>query len=245
MVYFISDSHIGSLLNADSAAHQQRICAFLESIRHDATALFLMGDIFDFWFEYKHTIPKGYDRLLGKLAELADSGIEVHFFVGNHDLWTFGYLEQSLGIRVHHKEEIMTICGKKCFLAHGDTLDTENKQFMFLLRVFKSPFNQWLFRNVMPANIGMRLALSWSKKSRLKRKNKVTEYLGENNEVLVRWAKEHEKIDHCDYYIFGHRHIELDLLLSSKARVIILGECINLFTYGMMDDDGNFTLTNF
>ena len=244
MVYFISDAHIGSLLNSDSAAQQQRITAFLDTIRHDATALFLMGDIFDFWFEYRYTIPKGYDRLLGKLAELADSGIKVHFFTGNHDMWTFGYLEQ-LGLIVHKKEEAMTISGKQCFLAHGDTLYTHNKKFMFLLRIFKNPVNQWLFRNILPANWGMKLAYWWSMKSRQKVLNGPHPYKGENNETLVLWAKEHEKNQHFDYYIFGHRHIELDLLLATKARVIILGDCVTLFTYGRMDENGDFMLDNF
>ncbi len=245
MVYFISDSHIGSLMNANSTAQQRRIITFLDTIRCDATALFLMGDIFDFWFEYRYSIPKGYDRILGKLAELTDSGIEVHFFTGNHDMWTFGYLEKEIGLKVHHHEEAMTICGKHCFLAHGDTLCTDNKKFMFLLRVFKSPINQWLFRNIMPHDLGLRLAFGWALNSRKKHLNDQPRYKGENNETLVCWAKEHEKSEHFDYYIFGHRHIELDLLLSTNARVIILGDCINLFTYGKMNDNGNFVLDNF
>ena len=243
MVYFISDSHIGSLINSDNAGQQRRIVSFLESIRHDATALFLMGDIFDFWFEYRHSIPKGYDRILGKLAELTDSGIEVHFFTGNHDMWTFGYLEKEIGLIVHRREEAMTICGKRCFLAHGDTLDTKNKKFMFLLRVFKSPVNQWLFRNIMPHDLGLWMAFRWAQHSRKRHLKNPPQYQGEDNETLVRWAKKHEQIEHFDYYIFGHRHIELDLLLSTKARVIILGDCINLFTYGKMNDNGEFFLS--
>lgn len=245
MIYFLSDAHIGSLLSGDSSAHQSRITAFLDQIRHDATQIFLLGDWFDFWFEYKRTIPKGYDRMLGKLAELTDSGIEVHFFVGNHDMWTFGYLEQSIGLKVHHHEEIMTLCGKRCFLAHGDTLYTNNKKFMALLRVFKSPFNQWLFRNVLPANWGLKMAFKWSKNSREKALKYAHPYSGENREHLVLWAKEKEKTEHFDYYIFGHRHIELDLMLKTKARVIILGDCYSLFTYGKMNENGEFILDNF
>ncbi len=245
MVYFLSDAHIGSPLCDNPIAQQQRITAFLDSIKKDATAVFLMGDIFDFWFEYKTTIQKGYDRILGKLAELTDNGIEVHFFVGNHDMWTFGYLEEQIGIIVHHKEEIMTICGKRCLLGHGDTLDTKNKKFMFLLKVFKNPVNQWMFRNLLPVNVGMNLASKWSKSSRKQSQDKPTPYLGENKEKLVMWAKQHEQHEHLDFYIFGHRHIELDLLLGSGARVVILGDCINLFTYGKMDNDGSFMLDSF
>ena len=245
MIYFLSDAHIGSLLTGDSKAHQNKIASFLDSLKADATAIYLMGDIFDFWFEYHRTIPQGYDRILGNLAELCDSGIEVHLFVGNHDMWTFGYMENSIGIKVHFREEAITLCGKRCFLAHGDTLCTNNKRFMFLLKMFKSPVNQWLFRNLLPSNIGLWLAFNWAKHSREKALANPQPYRGENKEQLVLWAKQHEQSEHFDYYIFGHRHIELDLLLSTGARVIILGDCFSLFTYGKLDSDGNFTLDNF
>ena len=245
MVYFLSDTHIGSGAISDPVGHQKRVVDFLLSLRHDASAIYLLGDIFDFWFEYCNALPEGYDELLKALSELTHSGVEVHFYVGNHDMWTFGYLEKEIGMHVHHHSEVVTINGKRCYLAHGHELYTNNHKFMALQRIFKSPVARWLFRNLMPPSLGQRLGNKWSKNSRMKELQHPHPYTTEDNEWLVRWAKRHEQTGHLDYYIFGHRHIELDLMLKTKARVIILGDGFRTFTYGKMDDEGNFMLDNY
>ncbi len=255
MVYFLSDAHIGSRA-MDDAGHQGRFVALLEELSKDATAVYLLGDIFDFWSEYfwRDASKQEYEPVLDCLKAMTDRGIPVHYFIGNHDIWTYGELAKRTGVIVHRKAEVMTIAGKKCLLAHGDGLVPSNyleqfpkevqkkiRSFMRLRRLFHNPVAQFLFRLVPPA-WGNKLGYEWAKRSRQKELANPCGYKGENKEELVLFAKEKEKTEHFDYYIFGHRHIELDLELASGARVVILGDCFRQWTYAAMDEQGKLEL---
>lgn len=236
-VYFLSDAHLGSLAVENSREQELRLVRFLDEIKEKASAIYMLGDMFDFWHEYKYVVPKGYTRFLGKLSELTDSGIEVHFFTGNHDIWEYGYLEKECGIIVHHHPETINIGGKTFFLAHGDGLGDPDKKFKFIKGIFTSKTCQWLFRNVLPTAWGMSFGLNWAKSSRMKREDgKEPPYMGEDKEFLVLFAKDYLKTHgNIDYFIFGHRHIELDLMLSHSTRLMILGDWIWQFTYAVFD----------
>lgn len=207
---------------------------WLDKVKVDAKEIYLMGDIFDFWYEYKTVVPKGFVRFLGKLAELVDSGIVIHFFTGNHDIWTFDYLENEVGLIVHRKPETVQIADKKFFLAHGDGLDMGDKGFKIISKIFHSPTAQKLFR-YFPPQLGQEFGYRWSKNNRIKHTGEQSEYKGENNEALVLFAKDYIEKHDVDYLIFGHRHIALDLLLKNNARLIILGDFVSLFTYAKFD----------
>lgn len=241
--YFITDAHLGSTVINNPKEHEQKVVDLLTHMQNEgATAIYLMGDMFDFWFEYKRVVPKGHVRFLGKLAELVDQGIELHFFIGNHDIWTFGYLEQEIGLSVHHTAEEVDINGKICFLAHGDGLCTHEKKFTLLRNIFHSRVCQQLF-TLLPSSWAIAFGLKWSASNRKKELAANNEYQGEENEILIRFAKEHETKAHADYYIFGHRHILLDLMISRESRVVILGDCIQHFSYACIDENGELTLT--
>lgn len=240
-VYFLSDAHLGSLALDHRRTQERRLVRFLDSIKEKAAAVYLLGDMFDFWDEYKYVVPKGYTRFLGKLSELTDRGVEVHFFTGNHDLWTYGYLEQECGVTVHRKPETTEIYGKVFFLAHGDGLGDPDKRFKFLRRLFHNRTCQRLLNAIHP-RWGMALGLNWAKHSRLKRANgKEPPYMGEDREFLVLFTKEYMKThQNVDYFIYGHRHIELDIMLERKVRVMILGDWIWQFTYVVFDGEHMF-----
>ena len=240
-IYFLSDAHLGSLAIEHSRTQERRLVRFLDSIKHKAAAIYLLGDMFDFWYEYRMVVPKGYTRFLGKLSELTDMGVEVHFFIGNHDLWTYGYLEQECGLIVHRQPATTEIYGKIFFLAHGDGLGDPDKKFKLLRKVFHSRFCQRLFSMLHP-RWGMSFGLNWAKHSRLKYPDgKEAPYMGEDKEHLVLFTKEYIKThNNIDYFIYGHRHIELDLMLSRKVRMMILGDWIWHFTYAVFDGEHLF-----
>ena len=259
MIYFLSDAHLGSRAISDQQAHQQTLIAMLQEMAKDATAIYLLGDIFDFWCEYfwADRSKEQYHPFLNTLKSLTEKGIQIHFFIGNHDIWTFGWLEQETGIQVHRKPESIDIAGKRFFLAHGDglvpsdyvaklpkTIQKKIKQFIFLRKAFHSPILQFFFR-LLPPKWGNEFGYEWARKSRLKELANPCPYKGEDKEELVLFAKEQEKRDHHhDFYIFGHRHIELDLMLSRNSRILILGDCWQQFTYAKMDNQGNTILNN-
>ncbi len=243
MIYFLSDAHLGSLVIPNPQDHQAKIISLLQNMSKDATAVYLLGDIFDFWCEFFFAPPKGYDPFLDQLKSMTDSGIQIHFFIGNHDIWTFGWLAQRTGVTVHRQPETLTLNGKRCFLAHGDGLGFTHRSFRIIRSVFHNPVAQFLFRLLPPA-LGNYIGYNWAKHSRQKELIRPTGYKGEKNEELIQFAKEQEQTAHCDYYIFGHRHIELDLELSTHARILILGDMFRLYTYAQMDEQGNITLMN-
>lgn len=237
-VYFLSDAHLGSLAIKHRRTQERRLVNFLESIRHEAEAIYLLGDMFDFWYEYRMVVPKGYTRFLGKLAELSDEGIEIHFFTGNHDIWVYDYFSEECGV-ILHKEPLTTeIMGKLFYLAHGDGLGDPDRKFKFLRMMFHSGTMRRIFSCLHP-RWSMALGLNWAKHSRLKREDgKEPDYMGEDKEHLVLYTKEYLKI-HPDinYFVYGHRHIMLDLMLSATARVTILGDWITHFSYAVFDGD--------
>jgi UDP-2,3-diacylglucosamine hydrolase len=232
--YFLSDAHLGSLAIADNRSHEKHLVNFLDSIKEDAEAIYLLGDMFDFWYEYKMVVPKGFVRFLGKLAELADNGVQIHFFTGNHDMWTFGYLEKEIGLTVHRQEEEITIHGKNFLLAHGDMFQKDGFGGFLIKKIFRNRFLQELFTS-FPPRLGLKFGYWWAKTNRLSDNRKEYKYEGEEKETLVQFAKEYIKNHDIDYFVFGHRHILLDLQLKNKSRVLILGDWMYEFSYAVFD----------
>lgn len=233
-IYFISDFHLGVPDYASSLAREKKIVRWLEFIRKDAAELYLLGDVFDFWFEYKYAVPKGFVRLLGKLAELADEGIKIHYFTGNHDMWVFDYLPHEIGLVVYREPIQRTIGGKKFYIGHGDGLGPGDHGYKFIKKVFANKLCQWLFARLHP-NFGMGLGEYLSRRSRISTGSHDEKYLGDDKEFLVIFAREFLKKEHVDYFIFGHRHLPLDIRAGENSRYINLGEWINYNKYAVFD----------
>jgi UDP-2,3-diacylglucosamine hydrolase len=233
-LYFASDFHLGVPNANDSLIRERKIVSWLESIAHDASEIFLVGDVFDFWFEYKYVIPKGYSRLFGCLAKLADSGIKLHFFKGNHDMWMFGYFEQEFGATVHSDGYIFEKNGKRFFVHHGDGLGKGDANYKLLKKVFRSEICQSLFAFLHPY-LGIGMANYFSSKSRLAQSQLENENIDIEKEWLVNYCKEVLQTTHYDYMVFGHRHLALDIPLPPNARYINLGEWFKFFTYAKFD----------
>ncbi len=233
-IYFLSDFHLGAPDYDSSLIREKKVVAFLESIRHDAAEIFIVGDIFDFWYEYKKVVPKGYVRLLGKLAELTDTGIAIHVFVGNHDMWMSGYFEKELNIPVYHHPQSFTRNGKRFYIGHGDGLGPEDHGYKFIKKVFRNPVCQWLFGQLHPT-WGIGLANYFSRKSREKTGSSDEHFLGEDKEWLIIYSKEILQKEHYDYFVFGHRHLPLNCELPNNSRYINLGDWIRTFTYAVFD----------
>lgn len=233
-IYFISDFHLGVPNDTDSRKREDKIVAWLNSISNDVEILYLMGDVFDYWFEYKEVVPRGYVRLLGKLAELSDVGVEMHYFTGNHDMWVFDYLPKEIGLQIHRAPIQMEYNGKKFFLGHGDGLGPGDYGYKFIKRVFANKLAQWLFARIHP-NTGIGLMKFFSRRSRIATGTSDDFYLGDDKEWLMIYSREVLQTEHYDYFIFGHRHMPLDKALSDKSRYINLGEWINHFTYAVYD----------
>lgn len=237
-IYFLSDAHLGSRAIAHGRTQERRLVNFLDSIKHKAAAVYLLGDIFDFWFEYRTVVPRGYTRLLGKISELCDRGVEVHFFTGNHDIWMGDYLEKECGVILHRKSSVTEIYGEIFYLSHGDGLGSTDRKFKLLRAIFHNPVCQQLFAALHP-RWGMSFGLTWAKHSREKRVDgKEPPYMGEDKEELVIFAKDylqtHPNINH---FIFGHRHIELQLELDKETDMTILGDWITQFSYLIFDGE--------
>lgn len=232
-LYFASDFHLGVPSYESSLQREKRIIDWLEYIKHDAAEVFLMGDVFDFWFEYKHVVPKGYIRFLAKLAELVAMGIKVTLFKGNHDMWMFGYLEKEIGVKIVSDELILMHSGKRFYLHHGDGLGSGDKKYKILKRIFRSKLSQWVFSWLHP-NIGMAIAEMWSKNSRIAN-NKKEEFKSEDEEWLVGFSKEKLETEHFDYFVYGHRHLPLSIDLGEGSLYINLGEWINYNSYAVFD----------
>lgn len=239
-IYFLSDFHLGAPNYENSLLREKKIVAFLNTIEHNAQEIFIVGDMFDFWYEYKNVVPKGFTRLLGKLAQLTDTGIKIHFFVGNHDMWMNGYFEQELNIPVYHQPQTFERFGKKIYVGHGDGLGPGDAGYKFLKKIFRNKFCNWLFGMAHPF-IGIGIANYFSRKSRQKTGSSDEKFLGEENEWLIIYSKEVLKTQHFDYFVFGHRHLPLKLQLSNNSHYINLGDWITNFTYAEFDEN-NFDI---
>ena len=217
-----------------SLAREKKICRWLDTIKNDAAEIFLVGDLFDFWFEYKYTIPKGTVRLLGKIAELTDAGIPIHFFVGNHDLWMKDYFIKELNVSVNHHPITRTFNGKVFLIGHGDGLGPGDKGYKILRKIFASKVCQWLYSRLHP-NLAFYIAKRSSKRRKISTGDKDEIFLGAENEWLYLYSKDYLITHPIDFFIFGHRHLPMDLDIESKARYINLGEWINYNSYAVFD----------
>lgn len=230
-IYFASDQHLGAPTSEASLRREKKFTAWLHLIKEDAEALFLLGDLFDFWFEYKKVVPKGFVRVLGKLAELADAGVAIYFFVGNHDMWMGNYFQKELNIPVFYKPEEFVLNGKLFLIGHGDGLGPGDLGYKRMKKVFTFPFFKWLFRWLHP-DIGVRLGQYISVKNKLISGDEDVLFLGVESEWLVHYCKRKLIAKQYDFFVFGHRHLPLEIALNAASTYINLGDWIRYFTYG-------------
>ena len=235
-VYFASDNHLGAPNAAASRIREKQFVAWLDSIRHDATAIYLMGDLFDLWIEYKRVVPKGFVRVLGKLAELTDSGIPIYLFVGNHDMWMKNYFQEELGIPVFYEPQQITLNDKTFFIGHGDGLGPGDKGYKRMKKMLSNRFNQRVFRWIHP-DLGLRIAQHLSLKNRLISGDNDKVYNGPDSEWLVHFCRKKLETQDMDYFVFGHRHLPLDIELPKNSRYINLGDWIEYNTYAVFDGE--------
>lgn len=237
--YFASDFHLGAPSTEVSLIREKKIIDWLSAIEKDAKSIYLVGDIFDFWFEYKHAIPKGFVRLQGKIIELTEKGIPVHFFLGNHDMWMFDYFKQELGVEIHPNELEIEINQKSFYIAHGDGLGPGDRGYKLIKKIFRNPFCQWAFARFHP-NFGIPLAKYFSKTSRISTGNDDAHLNSLEKEWLYQFTKSAQKEKHRDFYIFGHRHLPLKFEIENTL-YFNLGEWLNFCTFGRFDGE-NFEL---
>ncbi len=234
-VYFLSDVHLGTPLFNNNREREIRLTRWLGSIKEDCAALYLLGDIFDFWFEYKRVVPKGFVRFLSKICEFTDSGIEVHFFTGNHDIWAFDYLNKECGMIIHMDNRIFDINGKRFLIGHGDGLDPSDKKYLFLRKVFHNRFMQHCFRLIHP-DCGIAMALKWSSHSRLENEKAGTgRFRGEEDEKIVKYCRKVLEKEHYDFFIFGHRHLPMKVQLTADSRYFNTGDWLTHYSYAVFD----------
>ncbi len=235
-VYFASDFHLGIPDHASSVERERRICKWLDEIALDAAQLFLVGDLFDTWFEYKNVVPRGYTRFLGKLAQLRDNGLHIEAFSGNHDLWMRDYFKQELAIDVHHGPIVREFNGKKFFIAHGDGLGPGDTGYKVLKAVLRNPLSQWLYRRVHP-DTGVGLAGWFSRLGPKHADMPEKEFLGPEKEMLVQFCLDTLNKEHFDYFIFGHRHIAIEFPLPQSSLYVNLGDWIRYDSYAEFDGE--------
>ena len=243
-IYFASDFHLGTPSYEASRTRERKVVEWLDNIIEDCHTLFLVGDLFDFWFEYKTVVPKGYIRFLGKLAEFSDRGIPIYLFTGNHDMWMFDYLEKELGVKIIREPKDFVFNNKRFHIGHGDGLGPGDAQYKILKKIFANKVCQWLFERIHP-NLGIGIANMWSKKSRAGNSNKKEEIFQGEKEWIYQYCLEKENSNSkYDFYIFGHRHLPIDMKVGEKARYMNLGEWLNYFTYASFDGN-NLILETF
>lgn len=242
-IYFASDQHFGAPTRELSLPREQKFVAWLDEVKVDAEAIFLLGDLFDFWFEYKTVVPKGFVRVLGKLAEIRDSGIPIYFFVGNHDLWMGDYFQKELNIPVFYDNEEFTFGDKTFLVGHGDGKGPNDMGYKRMKKVFTNPFAKWLFRWLHP-DIGVGLAQYLSVKNKLISGVEDVKFLGEENEWLILYSKRKLETKHYNYLVFGHRHLPMKLTVGENSEYVNLGDWITYFTYGVFDGE-NFELKKY
>ena len=235
-IYFASDNHLGAPTLEASMIREKIFVNWLDHIKADAEALFLLGDLFDVWIEYKSVVPKGFVRVLGKLAELSDAGIDIHFFVGNHDMWMLDYLHQEIGAKVYFAPQSFILSDKKFFIGHGDGLGPGDKGYKRMKKLFRNRLAQWLFRWLHP-DLGIPFARYLSLKNKLISGDEDLKYHGPEKEWLFQYAQRKLKQAHYDYFVFGHRHLPLELPVGDKSTYINTGDWISHYTYGVFDGE--------
>ncbi|MCW5519873.1 UDP-2,3-diacylglucosamine diphosphatase [Aureitalea sp. L0-47] len=235
-IYFSSDNHLGAPTPEASMPREKKFVRWLDTVKEDAAAIFLLGDLFDFWFEYRTVVPKGFVRVLGKLAELSDSGIPIYFFVGNHDLWMRDYFEKELNIPTYRDSKEFEFNGKAFLVGHGDGKGPGDKGYKRMKKVFTNPFFKWLFRWLHP-EIGMRLAQYLSVKNKIISGDEDKKFLGEENEWLAQYARRKLETKHYDYFVFGHRHLPMEIEVGPNSTYFNLGDWISHYTYGVFEED--------
>jgi UDP-2,3-diacylglucosamine hydrolase len=232
-VYFLSDAHLGLPPLDKSLKREKLLTRWLDEVRNDAHSIYLLGDIFDYWFEYRKVVPRGFTRLLGKISEITDSGIPVYFFTGNHDVWVFDYLPSETGIEVFHNPISITLNDRKFFIAHGDGLGPYEKGYKIIKSIFTSRVLQWFFARIHP-NTATAFAHRWSMHSRLSKEASLP-FQGEEKEFQILFSKSHLKKEHFDFFVYGHRHLAMDLEIGPNSRLICLGDWFVNFTYAVFD----------
>lgn len=233
-IYFASDFHLGAPGDTNSAVREKLICSWMDEIKNDAEEIYFLGDVFDFWFEYQYTIPKGFVRLLGKIAEFTDSGIKVHFFTGNHDTWMKDYFPSELNVIVHDEPITCSFNNKTFFIGHGDGLGPGDTRYKLLKKIFRSKVCQWLYTRIHP-NLSFWIARSASLSSRAVTGKSDEVFLGKEKEWLYVFCKEYLQDHSIDYFVFGHRHLPLELDVEGKATYINLGDWLKYNSYGVYD----------
>ncbi|MCA0933029.1 UDP-2,3-diacylglucosamine diphosphatase [Lutimonas saemankumensis] len=233
-IYFASDQHFGIPDAERSKLREKKFISWLDEIKVDAEVIFLLGDLFDFWFEYKTVVPRGYVRVLGKIAEIRDSGIPIYFFVGNHDLWMMDYFEKELDIPVYHQPKEFELGGKKFLIGHGDGLGPGDKGYKRMKKVFSHPLSKWFYRWLHP-DIGVKIAQYLSTKNKLISGQEDIKFLGEENEWLAQYAKRKLEKKHYDYFLFGHRHLPMEIEVGQNSIYINTGDWISHYTYAVFD----------
>lgn len=242
-IYFASDFHLGAPNYESSLQREKKIVRWLDEVKKDADEIYLLGDVFDFWFEYKRAIPKGFVRLQGKIAEITDSGIPVHWFIGNHDMWIFDYIPKELGVQMHRTEVIREVNGVKLFIGHGDGLGPGDRSYKMVKKIFRNRICQWMFARLHP-NFGIGLANLLSRKSRAATGEKDATFYGEEKEMLIQFCKDKLKTDHYDVFLFGHRHLPIEHKLAENSTYYNIGDWINYYSYGVLDG-ADFKLMEF
>ena len=235
-IYFASDFHLGSPNHAESRIREDRIVRWLTSIEDTCSELFLMGDIFDFWFEYRKVVPKGYIRLQGKLANMSDAGVKIYFFKGNHDMWVEDYFTKEMGIQIVSDELVINRGGKSFYLHHGDGLGPGDANYRILRKVFRNPVCRWLF-SILPPVIGLGIATGWSKESRIVNTRVEEVFLGEDKEWLAVYSREVLEKQHYDYFIYGHRHLPMIIELGNNSQYYNIGEWFGFNSYAVFDGE--------
>lgn len=234
-VYFASDQHLGAPNDEESLVREKRFVRWLDEIKIDCQVLFLLGDLFDFWYEYKQVVPRGFVRVLGKLAELSDSGIQIYFFTGNHDLWMRDYLSKEIGIEVFRDRQTFFINQKKFFIAHGDGLGPDDKGYKRMKKMFTNPLAQFLFSTFLHPDFAVKLGINMSRKNKLISGDDDVKFLGEEKEWLAQYAKRKLETEHFDYFVFGHRHMPMEIQVGENSLYMNLGDWVNYFTYAVFD----------
>ncbi len=233
-VYFLSDVHLGAPNAAASRLREHKLVSFLQHIKHDAQEIIIDGDLFDFWYEYRHVVPKGYVRILGQLAALTDYGIKIHFFAGNHDMWMKTYFQEELNIPVYFEPRVFNWNGVSFYVAHGDGLGPGDHGYKLLKKIFRNPVCQWAF-GMLPPVIGIGLANFFSRKSREAVAEHEKKFLGEDKEWLMIYSREVLSRKHHDFFVYGHRHVPGIHALSPASSYVNLGDWITHFTYAVWD----------